>query len=289
VRHLDAALRYAQEFSLAVFPVWHLDRWADGRITCGCRAGADCRDAGKHPKGVLARHGYKDATTNTARITSWWGGRPVPNIACAAGASGLVVVDIDVRNGGDNSLSELEARHGGLSPSWMAISGSGGSHCYFRAPAVELRCRDGALGRGIDIKAAGGAVVMPPSAHVSGRRYSWCEGHAPWEIPLAPLPDWIIRALAQPSHGRATPPYRWRDLVRNGAVEGERNSSLYRLACHLFHPPFRGIDFDVALELLSSWNETRNLEPLDDAEVERAVQSAFDHAQSQRRLRNIRR
>ena len=54
------------------------------------------------------------------------------------------------------------------------LTGGGGTHYYFTAPA-GIAVVEGAnkLGPGVDVKAAGGYVLLPPSIHISGRRYTW--------------------------------------------------------------------------------------------------------------------
>ena len=64
----------------------------------------------------------------------------------------------------------------------------------------------------------------------------------------------------------------WADLTSIGLIEreGERNVATTRLAGHLLR---RGVDPDVALALISTWNETRNRPPLPDNELERTFDS----------------
>ncbi len=46
-------------------------------------------------------HGVHDATTDAERIRKWWTDNPAYNLGIAAGKeSGLVVFDVDPRNGG---------------------------------------------------------------------------------------------------------------------------------------------------------------------------------------------
>src|SRR5579884_1684144 len=97
---LEAALAYAG-WGWAVFP---LHAVVDGR--CSCRRAA-CAHPAKHP---VTRHGLLEATRDPARIRLWWARWPWANIGVATGAaSGLVVVDVDPRSGGADSLARLEA------------------------------------------------------------------------------------------------------------------------------------------------------------------------------------
>ena len=82
------------------------------------------------------------------------------------------MLDIDLRHGGDDSLESLKARHGPLSPTTrQAKTGGGGPHYFFRYPAGGRVVNSKAnLLPGIDVKANGGYVVVPPSFLGSGER-----------------------------------------------------------------------------------------------------------------------
>jgi hypothetical protein len=183
--------------------------------------------------------------------------------------SGLVVVDIDPAHGGGDSLDELERRHGVLPDSVEALTGGGGRHIYFRHPGGTVRNKVG-LVRGIDIRGDGGLVVAPPSIHPSGRHYAWRTGHDPKDGQLAELPDWLLRLTTGGGERRGHPPDHWRTLVREGLVEGERNNTIASLAGHLF---WRGVDAEVVLEPLLSWNRVRCRPPLSDDEVAAVVRN----------------
>ncbi|RKR91770.1 bifunctional DNA primase/polymerase-like protein [Micromonospora pisi] len=104
-------------------------------------------------------------------------------------ASGLVVVDIDPRNGGDTAMRNLIVA--GLLPATAhVVTGSGGRHLYYQHPGTPIPCSQGkpgmGLGPGIDVKADGGYVVLPPSVHpATGRRYRWIPGRQVEEMPPA--------------------------------------------------------------------------------------------------------
>jgi hypothetical protein len=237
----------------------------DGQCSCGDPA---CTSPGKHPR---TEHGVKDATTDEATIRGWWDRWPDANVGIATGrASGLVVVDVDPRNGGDDSLDALERQHGKLPQTVEALTGGGGRHLFFAHPGGHIKNR--VLARGVDLKADGGYIVAPPSLHASGRTYEWETSSHPDDVALAPRPAWLIRLQnahpPQTAQGRGCPD--WRALTAAGATQGQRNTAVTALAGHLLR---RGVDPVVTLHLLRAWNQTSNTPPLVDAEVTRTVNS----------------
>jgi hypothetical protein len=206
------ALRYASE-GLAVFPVYEI-RDVDGERRCACGK-EDCASPGKHPR---TRNGVKDATTHEARIRAWWVQWPNANIGVATGR-GRIVLDIDPRNGGWESLAELQEEYGPLPATKTAITGGGGRHFWFSGPS-------GVGGRvirpGVDLKADGGYVVAPPSVHVSGGTYRWeweVDGREQDDIEPAPLPDWVL-----PLAGRPGPSANGGSHGSNGSTPGQAKS-----------------------------------------------------------------
>jgi hypothetical protein len=83
----------------------------------------------------------------------------------------LLVIEVDPRNGGLESMKELQAKLGTLPPGPRVQTGGGGWHGYFRHPPGSVRKTSGMPG--IDIKTDGGYIVAPPSVHVSGDKYVW--------------------------------------------------------------------------------------------------------------------
>jgi hypothetical protein len=177
---LDFALRYADR-GWRVFP-------------CAARA--------KKPAGWLAPHGFKDASTDHATIRSWFRDRTL-NIGIACGL-GLVVLDIDPRNGGDDELAALENTHGALPHTPRVLTGGGGTHYYSQHDGEPLK--NGAIAGcvGVEIKTDGGYVVAPASIHPdTGRRYVFDLGALPSETPLAPLPAWLAALAVDRPRGTA--------------------------------------------------------------------------------------
>lgn len=215
---LSAALDYAER-GLPVFPVWPIK---DGK--CSCRE-VKCERPGKHPIGDLARKGRNSATTDPETIKRWWGKCPDANIGIPTGPeSGLVVVDVDPRNGGDQSFQKLP----GIMPLTPTVhTGGGGEHYFFLHPGNGQKIKSKPeLGGfpGIDQKGNGGYIVAPPSNHVSGGSYSWKV--SPDSTPLATIPDWLINLLTQDK----VPCRQSGEKVGGKLPEGKRNSTLASLA-----------------------------------------------------------
>lgn len=191
---LAAALAYAAR-GLHVFPCWELvgSDCACPRTHRSRDAQGQCGSPGKHPR---TPNGVKDATTDPAIIAGWWGRWPKAHVAIAAGASGLLVVDVDPRNGGDDSLADLERQHGPLPDTPRQLTGGGGVHVLFQRPdRPHVRGPRHGLGRGVDVKADGGYIIAAPSGHLLGRPYIWEVGHALDDLPIAPVPPWLLERL----------------------------------------------------------------------------------------------
>lgn len=166
--------------------------------------------------------GHHDATTDPATIPRWFTTMPDANIGIACAPSGLVVLDIDPRHGGDDSLVDLERDHGALSTTPRVITGGGGLHVYFTGRAGD---RIG-VRPGLDVKGTG-YVIAPPSMHACGRRYLWELGFEPESVPLVSVPPWLMAVLTERSDRLS---FDGSPLV---IAEGERNRRLFQLGCAL--------------------------------------------------------
>ena len=147
----------------------------------------------------ITPHGQKDATTDASAIRGMFRGDC--NVAIVADASGLAVIDVDPRNGGDSTLLDLAGELGPLPATLTADTGGGGTHYVFRAPAgCELR---GKLGPGVDLKHRG-YILAEPSVHPSGNLYRWHDlAIEPAELP----PAWLAR-MRRPDPVPAAPRMR---------------------------------------------------------------------------------
>ncbi len=158
---LDQVLAYAAR-GWHVFPL-HWPVYIDeGSNHIGCSCGARQCTVGKHPLSDLAPHGFKDATTDEAKIRQWYAAQPDCNWAIATGAvSGIIVCDIDPRAGGDESLRDLEAQHGSFPLTPRVSTGGGGQHFYFKHPGGHIKSSSSKTGPGVDLKADGGYINAP--------------------------------------------------------------------------------------------------------------------------------
>lgn len=202
----DAALRLAA-MGFRVFPCHSMSKAGK----CSCQH--DCgKQAGKHPR---TANGHKAATTDADQIKQWWN-QWQANVAIATG-NGLFVLDVDPRNGGDESFAELENKLGALPQGWLVKTGGGGRQFYCSVPADSpIRNRNGYL-PGIDVRSNGGYVIAPPSNHASGGKYSWLsqKGDTPPELPAR----WVEFLTSPPS--RETEPsetHEYDELDRAEAI-----------------------------------------------------------------------
>lgn len=140
---------------------------------------------------IVRWEAFQHRTASEDEARSWFRRWPDANLSVVTGAlSGVVVLDVDPRHGGDESLEKLEAVNGALPQTVEAVTGGGGRHLYFAHPGRETRNRVG-IEPGLDLRGDGGTIVLPPSIHPSGNPYRWRPGHAPDEIALAPFPRWL--------------------------------------------------------------------------------------------------
>lgn len=180
---LGYALRYAA-LGWHVMPLW----WVTDKGACAC-SDEHCKNPGKHPISYLVPRGQDNATTDEARLRYWFESEPEANIGIFLRPSGLMAIDIDPRNGGVETIEAIEAKNGRLESDVLAITGGGGEHRVFLAPANGTL--PGKLGDGVDVK-LNGYIVVEPSNHASGQRYQWEGSSDPLEgaVP-SPLPDWL--------------------------------------------------------------------------------------------------
>lgn len=130
----------------------------------------------------LVEHGAHSASLDPARLREWW--ERWPNAGIGITLDGLVVVDVDPRNGG-NIADLLE-----LPYTCHARTGGGGMHYLYRSP-IDAHYL-GKLVLGIDLKSGVGSYIcVEPTTHASGQCYEWLDNSAPYSMLPAEAPAWL--------------------------------------------------------------------------------------------------
>jgi hypothetical protein len=223
---------------------------------------------GKRPHRMLPETGgVYHASRDADQIRGWHQADPQASIGVATGSvSQLCVIDLDVKNGQD-----------GISALWAALAAwgvvldtsscvrtpSGGLHIWLRTPPGAVVKERPAILPGVDIKGDGGLVVVPPSVQLisagehDGQRggqvpvpYRQAAG-CPCSAPAAPawVSQWLASAPAATPAGNGLAPAAAPDLDglrATGIPRGERNATLYRLACSRMRA--RNMDVTAVLE-----------------------------------------
>jgi putative DNA primase/helicase len=164
---LDAALAYARR-GWPVFPCNSLKR-------------------------PLTPHGFHDASSDQAQIRGWcW---DAALVAVATGQpSGIVVLDIDIREGG-SGIDSLELLGINFHPQTAtAHTPSGGIHVFYVWPGYEVPSSAGKIGPYLDVRGDSGYIILPPG---TGRFW---DPHLGSDTPLASMPEWMV--IRDPSIGQ---------------------------------------------------------------------------------------
>ncbi len=217
------------------------------------------RGVARSGKTPLTAHGVKDATSDMAAFRRLIPAATDFNIGVATGfASGVIVIDVDPRNGGLQEFIGLTKRVGLLPRTLTCETGGGGRHYYFQAPAGGVKKK--VLAPGVELLAEGCYAVAPPSLHPSGKRYRWLQDLGPGVQSIASLPEsWLqfIKGRNQPAGESVA-----RD--GEGIPEGSRNTELASVAGQLRRA---GLSESEMLAALRGVNVARCRPPLDDEEV----------------------
>lgn len=266
-------------------------------------------------KGECGRlgHGLYDATLKPDQIRHWWGYCPNANIGINAGASGLVILDLDagkdqpeqvlpdqgdeptpqgVHTGAD-VFAWLSERVGGRIEfdTYAVRTPSGGEHFYYQQPDPPIGSNAGRLGWAIDVRGVGGSIIAAGSRR-DGRAYVFAGNPDP-----APLPAWIARLLApkpRPPRTGAAPDFsgangsRYLVAALRGEIDavlkaapGTRNDTLNRAAFNLGQVAAqRGLPLDAVRAMLIDAGHEIGLEA---HEVAGTVDSGLRAGQAQPR------
>lgn len=216
----------------------------------------------KHPNGKnpRTRNGFKDATTDARQVSAWAAQWPDALVGVPTGkASGLFVLDVDVKNGKDG-FATLQATGWNLPATRThRTKNGGGAHYLFRAPdGVPLKSSAGNLGDGLDTRGDGGYIVWWP-AH---------GGEVEHADTVADVPPCLVDALQAPAPRKPSPASDAAD--GEGITEGGRNDTLFRLAASLRG---KGLTVDAIEAALQIENKAKCCPPLSADEVRTIAQT----------------
>ena len=136
----------------------------------------------KHPP--LVKGWPQHASISSDQIDKWFAKWPDANVGIHC--EGFVVLDVDVRSGGNATLATFD-----LPPTLTTLTPTGGRHLFYRLPDGHPGVTNGAnrLGPGIDVKSTHGYVVAPGSEVPAGRyRFEA-------DVPIADAPGWLLIKL----------------------------------------------------------------------------------------------
>jgi Bifunctional DNA primase/polymerase, N-terminal len=152
-----------------------------------------CRKNGDRVEKVpLTEHGFRDATTDPARVTELFKRARVRDdeslaVGGVPGLAGYVVMDVDVKAYDGIGFAESL----GMDRGWLVVTPSGGQHRWFRKldTSVAISNKVPREWKGlIDCRADDGYVVMPGSVSIDGEYF---ETGDPWsDVPVMQQSIW---------------------------------------------------------------------------------------------------
>ncbi len=225
--------------------------------------------------------GWQEKSEDCAKfVNSWWS---VDDFNIGIHCKDLIVLDIDVKNDGINSLAELEDEYG-LPNTLEFRTATGGRHIIYSHPD-GVKNSVGEIGAGIDIRSNKGYIVAPGSTVPAGS-YSVYN-----ESPIVPAPQWLIelcntktaKIQKLPDDGsisdqniaikRAVEYLQKADV----AIEGQGgDAKTFAVICRVRD---LGVTSDNALEAMQDWND-RCEPPWNPEELQAKIDNAYKYAQN---------
>lgn len=272
VTMLDLALRYVRKFH-AVVPI--------GTWTFQNKEGKEI-DLWKSP---LIKNWTNEPLRTEADVKrEWhkymrWGNAPSIGLVTGQINGGYIVIDLDNKpekgiNGYD-TLKNWEWEFGEHLPedTWTVLTGGGGYHLYFHTDKPMRSYTN--LELGVDLRADGGQVLVPPSLHPSGRRYEWEYSPKEYDCAEATQAVYDFIEYCRPSGSQYRPSERRGEscgerkmVLPPEIMEGGRHEPLIKLIGSMNR---YGCDDETIIQAVISENEKKCKPPLSEEEMEREI------------------
>jgi hypothetical protein len=195
-------------------------------------------------------------------------------------ASGIAILDIDPRNGGN---SWYDAHKSKLPETRTHRTGGRGLHLLFRVEDGAIRNTASKIAPGVDVRGDGGYFIFWPAHPERG-------GAVLDDVPLdqlPPWPDWLVpeepvgppallrTRLVRTTGGTIANRYRIGALLKfmGRSQVGERNNGLFWTACRFAEMRFA--DPEQRLAAVRKLHDVAVATGLDPDEAERTITSAF--------------
>lgn len=225
------------------------------------------------------------ATAHPHSVANFWVAWPNANVGIHC--KGLVVIDVDVKKGGNDALDLLRLRDG-LPATRVALTPSGGAHHFYRLPHDHPGVPNSIsqLGPGLDIRSTNGYVVGAGSTLAAGT-YRWEDDTAP----IVDAPEWLVAALGvqseRPALPVATVPDATAECVDRAltwlknqppAIEGQGGDArTFAVAAGLRD---FGVSAGQAFDLLKMWNNDCS-PPWSDDDLGVKIANAYRYAENE--------
>jgi RecA/RadA recombinase len=221
------------------------------------------------------------ATSDPDTVRDFWIAVPEANIGIHC--EGMIVIDVDVKKGGDESLQLLDMTYG-LPPTLTSRTPTGGRHLFYRQSSGVNNTVE-RLAPGLDIRSNGGYVVAVGSV-VGAGSYVWGD-----DVAVADAPEWLVQKLGtytpreQPAKvnvedAAAEVVDRARDWLAGQlpAIEGNGGDAhTFKVICGLRDMGVSSVQANVLLE---SWNATC-APPWTPEELNTKVANAYKYGQNE--------
>lgn len=225
----------------------------------------------KNKKPFIKWSKYQTTRATRDDVKTWIRKFPSCGWGVATGKlSNLAVIDFETRA----AIDYFEANVCDLPETIISITGrkSGEGRHYFFSYPDNFNIRNSVKKfKDTDFRGEGGFIVLPPSSHVSGRKYAWDKIN-PIDYgldDLCDMPDEAVRFFNEDDRKQKNKE-GWLSELLLGVSEGSRNDAAAKYAGWLLNN--NGGNQIAAWDALLGWNQ-RNQPPLKEPELRKVLES----------------